>query len=125
MLVSVVAPNDSFSRAYSAFPTRIRVSSSSCTTAASTFSRGMPGSARCLFTYARKCTPDVHDSVVLGGVADLAPLRVVAACFRPRASRPVAWRWPFGYRQIQTSVQAGGICRSGRREPAADLIDKV
>ena len=27
----------------------------------------------------------------------------------PCASRPVAWRWPFGDGQIQTSVQAGGI----------------
>ena len=30
-------------------------------------------------------------------------------CLRPRASRPVAWRWPSGSGQIQTSVQAGGI----------------
>ena len=29
------------------------------------------------------------------------------------ASRPVAWIWPFGFGQIHTSVQAGGIARRG------------
>jgi len=38
----VVRPNDLFSRAYSSFPTRMKVRSSSCTTVASTFSRGNP-----------------------------------------------------------------------------------
>ena len=50
-------------------------------------------------------------------------LRMVAMLLAlPRASRPVAWRWPCGSEQIQTSGQAGGIraagCARARAHPA-------
>ncbi len=48
-------------------------------------------------------------ALVLGFVAYLAPAGMVAALLAAFASRPVAWRWPFGLGQIQTSVHAGGI----------------
>ena len=41
-----VNPNESFCRAYSSLPTRMRLRSSNCTSVASTFSRGRPGRAR-------------------------------------------------------------------------------
>ena len=48
LLRIVVRPNELLSRAYSSLPTRIRVFSSSCTTAAITLRRGSPGAEEIL-----------------------------------------------------------------------------
>ena len=45
-------------------------------------------------------------------VARLAPVVVVEVLLAARRIDPVAWMWPFGWGQIQTSFHAGGIASS-------------
>src|SRR4051794_29150996 len=41
-------------------------------------------------------------------------------CLRPASSTPVAWMWPIGYGQIQTSCHAGGILSSPIRSSTSE-----
>ena len=45
-------------------------------------------------------------------------------CLRPRWSIPVAWMWPPGYGQIQTSSQAGGIASSRMRARISSSVTR-
>jgi hypothetical protein len=44
---------------------------------------------------------------------------------RPRASRPVACRWPFGFGQIQTSSYAGGMASERIRFSVASSLIRL
>ena len=46
-------------------------------------------------------------------------------CLRPAASVPVAWRWPRGSGQIQTSFHAGGMRELGDPGERLGLVDAL
>ena len=109
-------------RAYSSLPTRISVFSSSCTTAASTFSRGRPGRAQ----IRAGAPPDRRQRLrerdhAVGTWSRRGP-RASAGDSDTASARGRRGRSPGGGRadpgEIQTSVHAGGItsermrCRS-------------
>ena len=99
-------------RAYSSLPTRISVTSIRCRTAASTFSRGRPRRSRSRSTRSRsdgRAVAERHHPVELRGVADLAPLGVVAVLLAPAGIAPGRQQVTVRVGQIQTSLQAGGI----------------
>ena len=107
----VVRPNEPLSRAYSSLPTRISVFSSSCTTVASTFSRGSPlaqvGAGA--LADARQRLRERDQPAVLRLVAHLAPARVIAVLLAPARVAAGGLEMPARIGQIQTSVHAGGI----------------
>ena len=112
---SVVRPNDLLSRAYSSLPTRMSVSSSSRTTAASTFSRGRPGrrEVRVDALADRRQQPGEGDHPLeLRAVAVLAVARVVAVLL---AAPGVAT----GRLQVAARVGADPDVRPGRRDRRA------
>ena len=74
-----------------------------------------------LTPYPRQRPCERRKAVVLGLVAYLSPFRVVAVLLSRRASLPVAWIWPVGERQIQTSVHAGGIASDSIRDRSLRL----
>ena len=86
-------------------------SSSSRTTVASDLARGSAAAPHIAINAApdaRERLGERDQPVVLRRVAHLAPARVVAVLLATARVRPVAWMWPFGEGQIQTSVHAGG-----------------
>lgn len=115
---SVVSPNDSPERTYSSLPTRIRVSSSSRTTAATTRSGPRRGERRSASTCRRSATsarPNPASSSNLATSRCRRHRGWYRYCLRPLASRPVAWRCPAGSAQIHTSVHAGGTASARTR----------
>ena len=46
-------------------------------------------------------------------------------CLRPRASRPVACRWPLAFGQIHTSVQAGGMASRRMRSSVGFVAEAI
>ncbi len=73
----VVSPKDSFSRAYSSFPTRMYVVSSSLTTAANTFSLVRPRRSRSCRTRCRITANTVPNAIMR---LNLAWSRVARYC---------------------------------------------
>ena len=87
--------------------------------------RAAPGARRPCRGSPAGCRRRPH-VVVLRALAHLAPARRDSgtAC-GPCASRPVAWMWPFGFGQIQTSVQAGGIASALMRFKVGSSVTLV
>ena len=110
---SVVRPNELFSRAYSSLPTRISVRSSRRTTVARSWRRRGRGARRSRSMRSRRRGSTSLNSSMRRNFESVARLAIApgdsgTACGRARRA-PVAWMWPSGSGQIQTSVQAGGM----------------
>ena len=83
------------------------VTSRSRTSVANTFSRGRPGRARSLSTRRRIAGRASLNASILPNFVSSRVSRHFGwyrYCLRPLASRPTAWRCPFGCGQIHTSV---------------------
>ena len=126
---NVVRPYDLFVRAYSSFPTRTSVASSSRTTVATTFSRGIAGVGRGRLATCLRIAGSARAELVQAG-----ELRFVAVGAEPRVipvllptPRVAAGRLQVTVgrrRQIHTSVQAGGIARARMRSSAAAPVTR-
>ena len=78
-----------------------------------------------LFPNARESICKLDDMLVLGTFSDFTEAGMVTVRFRPLASPPVAWMWPSGVRQIQTSAHAGGMASAlmRLRTAASDSLE--